>query len=309
MTDAPQSRHYGRPPAPTVAPTLLTLVRHGQTTGNIRKSLSGITDDPLSPLGERQIAATGTVIAALVHDGTLPPVDLIYVSPLTRARQTAAAIAAPLGLTPVIRQELSEIDFGQMEGLTEEEAIARFPEAANAFTNHPDHMTFHFPGGESRRGFHERAKGALANIVAEHPGAHVIVVAHGGVLSVALAHFLAGNTTRWRDYSLGNCSVSRLTVTGRDVTLHCINDLAHLADLTPEEREAVAEIEEIAAKIRRENFDLGSRQRPPDFRYSLGKMVRAAIRQIVAIDARDHDIAQLHLRSHFGYVPRLFRIK
>ena len=72
----------------------------------------------------------------------------------------------------------------------------------------------------------------------------MIVVAHGGVLSAVLAHYLAGRPARWRDYLLGNCSFSRLTITGRDVTMHCINDLAHLADLTPEEREAVAEIEE-----------------------------------------------------------------
>ncbi len=55
---------------------------------------------------------------------------------------------------------------------------------------------------------------------------------------------------------------------------------------------------QIAAKIRREYFDPGFRQRPPDFAYGLGEVMRAAIRQIVAIDARDHHIAQLHLRRH-----------
>lgn len=237
------SRQYGRSPAPTIAPTLLTLVRHGQTTGNVAGNLSGFTDDPLTPFGERQAAATGEAIAALVQNGTLPPPAMLYVSPLTRARRTAAAIATPLGITPIIRPDLSEINFGQMEGLTEPEAVARFPDAAYAFTDHPDHMRYQFPDGESRQGFHDRARNALMEIVAAHPGVHVVVVAHGGVLSVALAHFLAGNTERWRDYSLRNCSISRLTVSGNTVTLHHVNDLAHLADLTPEENAVVAEIE------------------------------------------------------------------
>ena len=116
--------------APIAAPTLLTLVRHGQTTGNVAKNLSGITDDPLTPLGERQAMATGKAFAALVHDGTLPARAAVYVSPLTRARRTAAAIATPLGLTPIVRADLSEINFGDMEGLTEAEAIARYPDAA-----------------------------------------------------------------------------------------------------------------------------------------------------------------------------------
>jgi len=243
MSDATPPQRYGRPAAFTVAPTLLTLVRHGQTTGNIARKLSGLTDDPLTPLGEKQATATGTAFAALVHDGTLPSVDALYVSPLIRARRTAAAIATPLGLTPIVRADLSEINFGDMEGLTESEAIARYPDAVHAFGD-DSREDYQFPGGESRPGFQARARDAVTGIVAAHPGAHVIVVAHGGVLAAVLAHYLAGATRRWRDYLLGNCSFSRLTIVGRDVTMHCVNDLAHLADLTPEEREAVAVIEE-----------------------------------------------------------------
>ncbi len=252
MSDATPPHRYGNPAAFTVAPTLLTLVRHGQTTGNIARKLSGITDDPLTPFGERQATATGMALAALVQNGTLPPVDALYVSPLIRARRTAAAIATPFGLTPIVRADLSEVNFGDMEGLTETEAIARFPDAVHAFGDQ-GRDDYQFPGGESRPGFQARARDAVIAIVAAHPGAHVIVVAHGGVLAAVLAHYLAGATRRWRDYLLGNCSLSRLTIAGGDVAMHCVNDLAHLADLTPEEREAVAEIEEaeqIPAEVR-----------------------------------------------------------
>jgi broad specificity phosphatase PhoE len=237
------TRHYGRPPRPVVEPTLLTLVRHGQTTGNVRKLLSGISDDPLTSFGRRQAAAMGTTLAALILDGTLPPVQTLYVSPLQRARHTAQTIAEPLGLTPVIREDLREINFGEMERLTEEEALERFPDARRAFAKDFFTMDYHFPGGESRRGFHQRAKDVFADIVARHPGEHVIVVAHGGILGIALAHYMTGNSERWRDYVLANCSISRLAVQGEDVTLHAVNDVSHLADLTPEEAEVVAEIE------------------------------------------------------------------
>jgi 2,3-bisphosphoglycerate-dependent phosphoglycerate mutase len=238
------TRHYGRPPRPIIEPTLLTLVRHGQTTGNVRKLLSGVSDDPLTGFGRRQAAAMGRALSALILDGTLPPVHALYVSPLQRARHTAQAIADPLGLTPVARDDLQEINFGAYEGLTEAEAIERFPEARHAFTSDSFAMEFAFPGGESRRGFHQRAREVFAAIIARHPGEHVIVVAHGGILGVALAHYMTGTTERWRDYVLANCSISRLTVQGDDVTLHAVNDVSHLAEITPEEAEAVAIIEE-----------------------------------------------------------------
>lgn len=246
------TRHYGRPPRPVVEPTLLTLVRHGQTTGNVRKLLSGVSDDPLTPFGRKQAAAMGTTLAALILDSTLPPVHTLYVSPLQRARHTARTIAEPLGLTPVVREDLQEINFGEMEGLTQEEAIERFPDARRAFAREVFTMDFHFPGGESRRGFHQRARDVFADIVARHPGEHVIVVAHGGILGIAIAYYMTGSSERWRDYVLANCSISRLTVQGDDVTLHAVNDVSHLADLTPEEAEAVAEIEELEGEAARD---------------------------------------------------------
>lgn len=236
-------RHYGPPPRPVIEPTLLTLVRHGQTTGNVRKLLSGVTDDPLTPFGRKQAATMGAAVAALVRAGTLPPVHALYVSPLQRARHTAQTIAEPLGLTPIVRDDLKEMDFGVMEGMTIEAIKDRFPESAYAFTDHPDAPAFAFPGGESRPGFYQRMQDAFGAIIAKHPGEHVIVVAHGGILGVAIAHYMTGDRRKWRDYILANCSISRLTVQGDEVTLHCVNDVSHLADLTPEEAEAVAEIE------------------------------------------------------------------
>ncbi len=238
--NATTTRTYGRPPA--AAPTLLTLVRHGQTPANVARLLSGVTDDPLTPFGERQAAAMGAALVSVIRDGTLPAVDALYVSPLQRARRTAAQIAAPLGLTPVVRDALSEVNFGEIEGLTPEQVGERYPHLAVAFAPVSESFEIAWPGGESRPQFHDRVRDVFAGIVAAHPAAHVVVVAHGGVLSAALAHYLAGDSRRWRDYTVGNCSLSRLTVAGEAVTLHCVNDLAYLDDLTPEEAEAVERI-------------------------------------------------------------------
>jgi broad specificity phosphatase PhoE len=142
-----------------------------------------------------------------------------------------------------VRDDLKEMDFGIMEGLTIDEIRERYPEAAYAFSDHPDAPQFAFPGGESRPGFHQRMRDAFAEIIAKHPGEHVIVVAHGGILGVAIAYYMTGDTRKWRDYVLANCSISRLTVQEDEVTLHCVNDVSHLADLTPEEEVVAAVIE------------------------------------------------------------------
>jgi probable phosphoglycerate mutase len=64
-------------------------------------------------------------------------------------------------------------------------------------------------GGESPRQVTERITASLRRIGAEHPGERVIVVTHGGALSIALAAILDGDYTRWRRV-MSNCAVSEL---------------------------------------------------------------------------------------------------
>ncbi len=99
--------------------THFILVRHGETEWNRNPRFRGQSDVPLNATGLAQAAAAGRAVA-----GRWQPVA-VYHSPLGRARQTAEAIAAPLGLAAQPHGGLLDIHFGQLQGLTVEEAQAR----------------------------------------------------------------------------------------------------------------------------------------------------------------------------------------
>src|SRR6516162_221368 len=94
-------------------PTLLYLIRHGATEANLARPprLQGRRHNPpLARLGVRQAEATRDFLAA--H-----PIRHCYCSPLLRAFQTAAIVAAPHGISPVPLDNLAECDVGRWEGL------------------------------------------------------------------------------------------------------------------------------------------------------------------------------------------------
>src|SRR5439155_17861928 len=82
------------------------------------------------------------------------PISALYASPQSRARETAAPLAARLGLEATIEADLREIDFGELEGLSPAEAVARYPVQANWMVAPGE---AEFPGGESVAALQTRA--------------------------------------------------------------------------------------------------------------------------------------------------------
>jgi broad specificity phosphatase PhoE len=110
----------------------------------------------------------------------------VYTSPLMRAAETAAAVAARHGLTPLVCDELREIDLGEVDGLPFEQ----YPlELQAALLNAP--ATVRFPGGESYEQLRRRVVGVLGEIVAWHDGETVVVLSHAGAIRAALATWLS----------------------------------------------------------------------------------------------------------------------
>src|SRR5436309_13776547 len=89
-------------------PTTLVLVRHGETAGN-RDRRFQTYDTPLSDTGRAQAQRVAERLAA---EG---PFDALYASDLARTRETAEAIGARLGLTPVFTPALRELDTGDLD--------------------------------------------------------------------------------------------------------------------------------------------------------------------------------------------------
>ncbi|MFQ6101792.1 MAG: histidine phosphatase family protein [Anaerolineae bacterium] len=204
--------------------TELIFVRHGQTEANVAGRWEGWSEGTLTPFGQAQAEAVARRLANEDrHDG----VAALYTSPLCRAFETARIIGAALGLQPVSVNDLREIDFGELDGITLAEMEAQRPALFARWKNRAD-MEFEWPGGERRIDFFHRVAGACDRILALHPEGHVVIVAHGGTLRGCLAHLLPGQLDQWWEYALDNCGLTYVSVEGTGARLLMLNDGAHL---------------------------------------------------------------------------------
>jgi probable phosphoglycerate mutase len=156
----------------------LYLVRHGQSVGN-RDRMVQSAETPLSPLGLEQAAITGRWLVGYFAEKGVPPTAL-YSSDLRRAWQTAEIIGHDLHLTPLAEPRLRERAPGDAAGLSYDECLTRFPEAAAARADWSN-MDWGWPGGETRGQVEDRVRAAIGDLIARHhPGEQVVAVTHGG---------------------------------------------------------------------------------------------------------------------------------
>ncbi len=118
----------------------LILVRHGETMYNAQRRYTGQSDVPLNALGERQAAALGEYLAT-------EHLDVIVTSDLERTRVTAEAIARYHGLPIQEDIDLRELAFGEWEGYTYDEVLARDAKLVAQWRADP--ATYAPPGGET----------------------------------------------------------------------------------------------------------------------------------------------------------------
>ncbi len=212
----------------------LLLVRHGESLGNVNRTLQG-RDDPLTERGWRQARR----IAA--HLATRDDIGTLYASPLARAFETSQIIGGAVGRDPQPREDLAEIDVGDAVGLTFEDWSACFPDEAARF--HAEGVDYAFPGGESARDIAARVAREMERIVAAHREDEraVVVVSHGGALAWMLAHLLEESRDAWPSYEFDNCSLTELTIADGQTTLVCRNEIGHL-DAEPAEEVATGRV-------------------------------------------------------------------
>lgn len=169
--------------------TNLVLVRHGETIWHAENRYAGTSDIALAPRGYKQ--------AELLADwARTAGLDAIWVSPLSRARETVALAARVTGLTPHIDSRLREIDFGQAEGRTPAEMELLFPKAIEAYRADP--VAHYLPGGEDPRDAVERAIACFEEITQLNPGGRVLVVMHTTLIRLALCRLIGVPLARYR---------------------------------------------------------------------------------------------------------------
>lgn len=202
--------------------TTLYLIRHAATDANLARParLQGCrTDPPLAALGERQAAATRDFLAVRA-------IDTCYSSPLRRAIETAAIVAAPHGLTPRTVAELTECDVGNWEGLDWGTIRSRDPEAYQQYMADP--AAFAYPGGESFTDVYRRASAAIDRLLDQHAGQSILAVTHHVVSRTYLAAMLGLPLRQARSVALDNCGISVVVRIGDATTVSTLNASFHL---------------------------------------------------------------------------------
>lgn len=212
--------------AATREPTLVALVRHGESQANSEGRIGGHGPTPLTDLGHQQAQATAQILARDLRPTVLVSSDLL------RARQTAAPLAALSGLEVAFDPRWRERSLGVMDNLPFTEIAERYPDDWRRLRAR-DPLACP-PGGETLDQVFARVSAAIEDLVAAHPGGRVVVVSHGLAIFHALAHiFGLGSPGQGLRISgvVGNCSVSTFEHhPNGHWRFQAINDRAHLQD-------------------------------------------------------------------------------
>jgi len=220
-----------RPKPP--APTLVLLVRHGQTptTGAVLPGRAAGLH--LSEAGQGQAAKAAERIGALVEARAASAaksgsrggarsraaISAVYASPLERTRETAAPIAKACGLRVKIDKGLLECDFGSWTG-KELKVLSKLPEWTTVQRNPSG---FRFPGGESFPEMQLRITTALARLCARHPGETIVAVSHADPIKAAAAAALGTHLDLFQRIVVSPCSITAIVYSASGPVVLAVN--------------------------------------------------------------------------------------
>jgi 2,3-bisphosphoglycerate-dependent phosphoglycerate mutase len=201
------------------------LVRHGESSPHVEGQPFSLVDGH----GDPELAPEGHAQAALVAERLIASgerIAAIYVTTLRRTHETAAPLAARLGIEPQVEPDLREVFLGEWEGgELRRRVIDQDPLAAAMFEAGRWDI---IPGAEPDDDFRSRVRRGIERIAAAHPDEVVVVVAHGGVIGQAMN--IAAGSTGFGFTGSDNASISHLVVTPQRWIIRCFNDTAHLSD-------------------------------------------------------------------------------
>ena len=199
----------------------LLLVRHGEQKFHENIKLGEALDAPLSELGRAQARAVGERLAPA-------RLGMVFCSPMQRAYDTANEIAKHHALTPIVRDELREIDLWQKapqdKGLLELYSKQELAEIYRAVSRSRRHSAY--PHVENVDEFRDRVVRAIDQIAEEGVGQRVVVACHGGVINAYLSHLFGSSYDLLVSVHHTSITVIRAADTRRAVMT--INDYSHV---------------------------------------------------------------------------------
>ena len=168
------------------------FTRHGETVWNVENKICGMTDSPLTARGQEQARQLGE----LVRDSGLHIDEILY-SPLSRAADTAKAIAAATGLPARCEPRLREQCFGKYEGTPRDGAEFRISKT---------HFADRYDGGESMMQLAQRIYNLLDELRQDENKTYLLV-AHNGIARVVESYFHDMTNEEYSTAGIKNCEL------------------------------------------------------------------------------------------------------
>lgn len=172
----------------------LILVRHGQTEMNAQNLYFGKLNPPLNNLGISQAYQAKEKLLDIDY-------DIIYSSPLERAKQTAE-ICNYLDKEIIFDSNLEEINFGIFEGLTFKQILEKYPNEVKKMEE--DWKSFNYVIGESPKEMFQRAVSFLKTLDFSKNN---LIVAHWGIINCIISYFISGNLDSYWKFKIQNASI------------------------------------------------------------------------------------------------------
>ncbi|MFA5763431.1 MAG: histidine phosphatase family protein [archaeon] len=170
------------------------LIRHGETTGYVEDRYGGTYDDHLSEHGQEQVSKLAEKLAG-------KGIEIIYHSPLIRAKETANVVAKSLNISIEEKKDLQERNqYGVLSGLTKKDAKEKFLSEVEKLKKHS--YKNYVTDSESYEEFVPRIITAFEEILKTEK-ATIAIITHGGPIKAIFREFLQLGEFK----KLGDCAV------------------------------------------------------------------------------------------------------
>jgi probable phosphoglycerate mutase len=198
---------------------LVIFMRHGQAENNVSRVLVGRhIVSHLTEQGRQQVADAAKQLKSV-------PVDKVYVSPVTRAVETAQIVCETLGMSYEIDERLYEIELGKLVGMNYEEVTTKYGDLFLRFYAESDPVLESF-GVEPFASVKQRVKSFLDEVLEKHEESNILTVTHLDPIKAALAAMLDLKPEALYRWHIRNASLTILKHESKVYSLSGVNIMA-----------------------------------------------------------------------------------
>ena len=203
--------------------TQIILVRHGRTPWNKDKIFRGTVDIPLDEVGKQEASLAGEWLKG-------ETIQAAYASPLSRAMDTARAIAQHHGVPVQELPGLIDINYGDWQGVPLAEVKVKYVDLYRQWETVP--QTVRFPNGETLDEVRARALAAVDEVMTLNPDKTILLAAHRAVNKVLIAAFLGIDNSHYWRIGQDTTAINRFAGVGNTWHIQLVNDTCHLRSMS-----------------------------------------------------------------------------